>query len=208
MTAMNKGKCAVCCNPIPESRNKNAKYCSDRCRHKNRAPKTKEQTEKYKALAREKYKLLKDQGLITKPAWLNSEKGKEYRKEYKRKKRREAGVISREESRKLRALIDAEKKKVRTRHRYGDADFHGPPPPRIVLSDADHYYWRYNNNPEFREKEIERSRHRKAAMHDSYLAYLMKMRRKDCTDELLELKREQLKLKRLSLNMKKELNHE
>ncbi len=45
-------------------------------------------------------------------------------------------------------------------------------------------------------------------MHDSYLAYLMKMRRKDCTDELLELKREQLKLKRLSLNMKKELNHE
>lgn len=206
---MTERKCACCGFSIPESKNKNAKYCSDRCRHKNKKPKTREQMDKNNARVRERYQQKKEEGIEPKDrSWFRSEKGKEWCKEYKRKKRRNAGVISREESRKLRTLIDAAKKKAKTIHRFGDADFHGPPRPRFVLSDAALYYWRYNNDPELREKEIERSRHRKAAMHDSYLAYLMKMRRKDCTDELLELKREQMKLKRLSLNLKKELNHE
>lgn len=161
------------------------------------------------ARARERYQQKKEKGIVPKDrSWFRSEKGKAWIKEYNRKKRREAGVISREESRKLRAMIDAAKEKARTRHRYGDADFHGPPKPHNVLSNADLYYWRYNNDPEFREKERERARKRKAEMHESYLACLMKMRRKECTDELFELKRDQLKLKRLSLNLKKELNHE
>lgn len=165
--------------------------------------------DRYNALARERYQQKKEKGIEPKNrSWFRSEKGKAWIKEYKRKKRRVAGVISREENRKLRALIDAAKEKAKTCHRYGDADFYGPPRPQSVLVDADFYYWRYNNDQDFRKKEIERARQKKAAMHESYLAYLMKMRRKDCTDELFELKREQLKLKRMSLKLKKELSHE
>lgn len=140
--------------------------------------------------------------------WRYSAKAKEWRKEYKRKKRREAGVISREEARQLRALIDQAKIKARKRHRYGDEDFCGPPMPHFVLSDAAYYYWRYNNDHVFRNKEIERTRNRKNEMSEWYLSYLLKIRRNECTNELLQLKREQLTLKRLSKNLKLELKNE
>ncbi len=190
-------KCAYCGAVIPEMLNVNNKYCSATC---------KKEMDKLKA--REIYKERKEYILERNKRNRNTDKAREWRKEYKRKKRRENGVISLEERRQLRALVAQTKEKSRVRHRYGDADFHGPPPPFIVLSDAQHYYWRYNNDSDFRNKEIERTRKRKAELHESYLAYLMKMRKNECTNELIELKREQLKLKRLTVNLKKELNRE
>ena len=70
--------------------------------------------DRYNALARERYQQKKEKGIEPKNrSWFRSEKGKAWIKEYKRKKRRVAGVISREENRKLRALIDAAMREIR-----------------------------------------------------------------------------------------------
>ena len=137
---------------------------------------------------------------------------RELRKGLKAKYRRESGCVSLDEikdrARKRKELIDASKamaradKEARQKDENCWCDAHIKRFYRLKKLKED-YAKRYNEDP---EKERARSRHAKADLKDAYIRQLlfsMGFAREQITPQVIELKREQLALRRLSREAEK-----